>query len=442
LAGLIFLLPFISAHTFKPLPHMNKRSFLKHLALAGIATPLSGTAMEKWVTRFNSVSAADLATNEDFWTGIRNGYKLKPDYINLENGYYNILPESLLQHFISHVQEVNYQGSYYMRTVQFDNKKNIAARLAAMAGCSAEELVITRNTTESLDMVIGGYHWQQGDEAVMAEQDYGSMLEMFNLVAKRYGVVNKIVSVPNHPASDEEIVQLYANAITSKTKLLMVSQMINITGQILPVQKICDMAHSKGVDVMVDGAHAFAHIQFSIADLHCDFYGASLHKWLSAPLGAGILYVKKGKAEKIWPLLAEGGKDDNDIGRLNHIGTHPVHTDLAIADALDYYTKLGADKKEARLRFLQKYWTDKVRNIPNVIVNTPVDPVRSCGIANAGIKGMKPALLAETLLKKYKIYTVAIDGANVHGCRITPNLFILPQDLDVLVKAFTELAAA
>ena len=340
------------------------------------------------------------------------------------------------------MREVNYQGSYYMRTVQFDNKKNIAAKLAGIAGCSPEELVITRNTTESLDLIIGGFHWQAGDEAVMAEQDYGSMLEMFKLVAKRHAVVNKIVSVPNHPSSDEEIVNLYASAITSKTKLLMVSHMINITGQILPVQKICDMAHSKGIDVMVDGAHAFAHIQFSIADLHCDYYGASLHKWLSTPLGAGILYVKKGRAAKIWPLLAEGGKEENDITRLNHIGTHPVHTDLAIDNAIDYYTKLGADKKEARLRFLQQYWTGKVRNLPNVVVNTPADPVRACGIANVGIKGMQPGLLAETLLKKYNIYTVAIDSANVHGCRITPNLYTMPADLDVLVKALGELGAA
>jgi selenocysteine lyase/cysteine desulfurase len=418
---------------------MNKRSFLKGLALAGLTTPLSGKAMTKWISQFNEYPAGELAANEDFWTGIRNGYKLKPDYINLENGYYNFLPESLLENFIAHVREVNYQGSYYMRTVQFDNKKNIAARLAAIAGCGAAELIITRNTTESLDLVIGGLHWQAGDEAIMAEQDYGSMLEMFKLVAKRYGVVNKIVSVPNHPASDEEIVNLYANAITGKTKLLMISHMINITGQILPVRKICDMAHSKGVDVMVDGAHAFAHIQYAIPDLHCDYYGASLHKWLSTPLGAGMLFIKKENIRKLWPLLAEGGKDE-DIARLNHVGTHPVHTDLAIANAIDYYNMIGAEKKEARLRFIQKYWTDKVRNIPNVVVNTPVDPARSCGIANVGIKNMNPGLLAKTLLKKYKIYTVAIDGANVHGCRITPNLYTTLQDLDVLVKALDEMA--
>jgi selenocysteine lyase/cysteine desulfurase len=418
---------------------MNKRSFLKGLALAGIGTPLSGSAMTKWINKFNQHTATTLATNEDFWTGIRNGYKLKPDYINLENGYYNFLPEEILESFIQHARDVNYEGSYYMRTVQFDNKKTIAARLAAIAGCGADELVITRNTTESLDLIIGGIHWNAGDEAVMAEQDYGSMLEMFKQVAKRYGVVNKIVSVPNHPSSDEELVNLYANAITGKTRLLMISHMVNITGHILPARKICDMAHSKGVEVMVDGAHAFAHIQYKIPDLHCDYYGASLHKWLSTPLGAGILYVKKENIPRIWPLLAEGDRKEDDISRLNHIGTHPAHTDLAIGDALDYYLKLGPEKKEARMKYLQQYWTSKVRNMKNVIVNTPVEPQRACGIANVGIKGMKPAVLAETLLQKYKIYTVAIDYANVQGCRICPNIYTMPQELDVLVNALKEL---
>ena len=326
-----------------------------------------------------------------------------------------------------------------MRTVQFDNKKSMVSKLAKIAGCSEDELVLTRNTTESLDMIIGGFPWQAGDEAIMAEQDYGSMLEMFKQSAKRFGITNKVLSIPNHPKNDEEIVQLYANAITPKTRLLMIPQMVNITGQILPVQKICDMAHSKGVEVMVDGAHAFAHIQFNLSDLHCDYYGASLHKWLSVPLGSGILYVRKEKIKKIWPLLAENDSLET-ISRLNHIGTHPVHTDLAIADAIDYYLKLGAEKKEARLRYLQQYWTTKVRGIGKIQVNTPVQPERSCAIANVGIVGMKPGTLAEVLLKKYQIYTVAIDGANVHGCRITPNVFTLTKDLDALVLALKELS--
>lgn len=421
---------------------MQKRSFLKGLALAGLSVPLSANALDKWIQLAGNKTPGELAGDEDFWAGIRGGYHLKPDYINLENGYYNILPKELLENYIRHIREVNYQGSYYMRTVQYDNKKAMSAKVAGLVGCSPEEVILTRNTTESLDMIIGGFHWNAGDEAVMAEQDYGSMLEMFKQVGRRYGVVNKVVSIPNHPASDEEIVKIYADAITGKTKLLMVCHMINITGHILPVRKICDMAHSKGVQVMVDGAHAIAHIQFTVPDLHCDYYGASLHKWLSVPLGVGMLYVKKEHIGNIWPLLAEGDRKEDDISRLNHTGTLPVHSDLAVGDAISYYQKIGAERKEARLRFLQQYWTTKVRNVAGIEVNTPVDPTRSCAIANAGIKGMKPALMAETLLKKYRIYTVAIDGANVHGCRIAPNLFTTLPELDVLVNALKEMSRA
>lgn len=220
----------------------------------------------------------------------------------------------------------------------------------------------------------------------------------------------------------------------------MVSHMVNITGQILPIQKICDMAHSKGVKVLVDGAHAFAHIKFNIPDLHCDYYGASLHKWLSVPLGAGLLYVKKEHIPSIWPLLAPGEKAEDDISRLNHTGTNPVHTDLAIANAIDYYLTIGAQRKESRLRYLQNYWTSQVREMPHVILNTPADPVRSCGIANVGIKNMKPKDMADMLFKKYKIYSVAIDGAGVHGCRITPNIYTTTKELDVFVSALKDLA--
>lgn len=418
---------------------MDKRSFLKGLALAGLSVPLSAKSLESLMRYASDKNAGELAIDEAFWDGIKGKYRLKPDYINLESGYYNILPQEVLEKYIEHIREVNFQGAYYMRTVQFDNIKLMANKVARIAGCSTDELILTRNTTESLDMIIGGLNWQAGDEAIMAEQDYGAMLDMFKQVSRKYGTINKIVSVPNHPNSDDEIVQLYANAITPKTKLLMVSHMINITGHILPVQKICDMAHAKGVEVLVDGAHAFAHFQYNIPDLHCDYYGASLHKWLSVPLGVGMLYVKKENIKKIWPLLADGNPDLNDIGRLNHLGTHPVHTDLAVADAVEFYEKLGPEKKETRLKYLQQYWTSKVRNQGNVIVNTPIDPKRSCAIANVGIKGMAPGLLAERLLKEYKIYTVAIDVANVHGCRITPNVFTSPKELDVLVKALLEL---
>lgn len=420
---------------------MDKRTFLKNITLASLASSSVYKNLDKIVSQVSHLSASEVAKDENFWAAVRSEYRLKPDYINLENGYYCFTPQETLEKYIQHIRHVNYQGSYYMRTVQWENKKRVASQLAEIAGCADQELIITRNTTESLDIIIGGIHWQEGDEAVMAEQDYGAMKNMFKLQAKRHGIVNKIISVPNHPKSDEEIVNLYANAITSKTRLLMICHMINITGHILPVRKICDMAHSKGVEVMVDGAHAFGHFEYSIKELDCDYYGTSLHKWMSVPLGAGFLFVKKGKVKNVWETFAEWGKDQDDIYRLNHTGTHPVSTDLAIGNAIEYYNRIGGERKEARLRYLQNYWTSKVRNVGNIIVNTPEASHRSCAIANVGIKNIKPHDLAKGLMEKYKIWTVAIDGAGVHGCRITPNIYTTPKELDVFVKALKELGS-
>ena len=420
---------------------MNKRSFIKNATLTGIGASLGMDALAALFETKKHSSAAALAADDKFWNQIRTQYMLKPDYINLENGFYNFIPQPTLEKYIQHIRDINYQGSFYMRTVQRDNKKRMAAKLAAVAGCSPEELIITRNTTESLDLVIAGQDWKAGDEALMAIQDYGSMLDMFEQVSKRYGVVLNKVSIPNLPASDEEIVSLYEKAITPKTKLLMVPHMVNITGQILPVRKICDMAHSKGVEVMVDGAHAFAHIQYKISELDCDYYGTSLHKWMSVPLGAGFLFVKKEKIAKTWPLIGDGTKDLSDIRRLNHIGTHACATDLTIEDAIDFYNMIGAERKEKRLRYIQQYWTSRVKNIPKIIINTPTDDKRSCGIANVGIAGMTPADLAKRLMDEHKIFTVAIDSANVHGCRITPNVYTTLEELDAFVAALKKLAA-
>ena len=420
---------------------MNKRSFIKNATLTGIGATLGMDALAALFETKKHSSAAALAADDKFWNQIRSQYMLKPDYINLENGFYNFIPQPTLEKYIQHIRDINYQGSYYMRTVQRDNKKRMAAKLAAVAGCSPEELIITRNTTESLDLVIAGQDWKAGDEALMAIQDYGSMLDMFEQVSKRYGVVLNKVSIPNLPASDEEIVSLYEKAITPKTKLLMIPHMVNITGHILPVRKICDMAHSKGVEVMVDGAHAFAHIQYKISELDCDYYGTSLHKWMSVPLGAGFLFVKKEKIAKTWPLIGDGTKDLSDIRRLNHIGTHACATDLTIEDAIDFYNMIGAERKEKRLRYIQQYWTSRVKNVPKIIINTPTDDKCSCGIANVGIAGMKPADLAKRLMDEHKIFTVAIDTANVHGCRITPNVYTTVEELDAFVAALKKLAA-
>lgn len=418
---------------------MDKRTFLKSTALMGLGGVSALVSLAGALNRTSILETDMTQDNDDFWKKVRQQYRLKDDYINLENGYYCILPDEILERYLQHIREVNLQGAFYMRTAQAENKQRMVAELASLAGCAANELIITRNTTESLDMIISGIDWKPGDEAVMATHDYPAMLDMFRQVEQRYGMTNKVVALPLHPGSDEEIVDIYARAITPKTKLLMVCHMINITGQILPVRKICDMAHGKNVPVLVDGAHAFAHIQFSIPDLHCDFYGCSLHKWLSVPLGAGLLYMSKEHIPHIWPLLGESGRQPDDIRRLNHTGTHPPATDLAILDAINFYKHIGGARKEQRLRYLQQYWTSRVRHMPHIVLNTPDDPARSCGIANVGIKNMDPAAMAKLLLEKHKIYTVAINNAGVAGCRITPNVYTTTGELDVLVAALASM---
>jgi len=415
---------------------MHKREFIRTLSGASLGLLLG----DKLWAQYAEQPARTLAGDDAFWTLIRGKYRLKPDYVNLENGYFSMQSQPVLDVFVGKVRDINYEASYYMRTTQYDDKLAVRKRLAAMGGCSHEELIITRNTTESLDTVIAGIDWKAGDEAVMAEQDYGAMLDMFKLQARRYGTVNRIVSLPLDPKSDDEIIQLYANAITPKTRLLMVCQMVNITGQILPVRAIADMAHQRGVPVMIDGAHAFAQLDFKIPDLGGDYYGASLHKWLGTPLGAGILYVKADKIAGLWPVFADSSVPDTDIRKLNHTGTHPVHTDLTIEAAIAFHEMIGIERKEARLRYLQNYWTSRVRGVPKIVLNTPSDPRRSCAIANVGVTGVAPALLAKTLLDKYKVWTVAIDSANVHGVRITPQVFTTTAELDTFVSALKAIA--
>ena len=417
---------------------MDKRNFIKTLGALSVSSLVSPSELTK--IKSISYSLPKIKSDEELWSTVRSHYTLKDDYINLESGYYSIIPNPVLEHFIKHVKYVNIEGSYYMRNDLNKNKDRVISELAKLVGTTSDQIGITRNATESLDLVISGFQWERGDEAIYAKQDYGTMKEMFEQISSRYGVKTKIVSVPNHPMNDEEIVSIYERQITDKTRLIMICHMINITGQILPVKKICEMAHSYGVEVMVDGAHCVGHFDFSIDEFNCDYYGSSLHKWLATPLGAGLLYVNKNNTHKIWPLLANGNTNKKDIKRLNHIGTHPVHTDLAISNSIDYTNWIGMKKKEKRMRYLQRYWSDKLRTIENVIVNTPEDLNRSCGIGNIGLSNMSPSQMSNVLFEKYQIFTVAIDYANVKGCRISPNIFTTTNELDQFISAVKEMA--
>jgi selenocysteine lyase/cysteine desulfurase len=421
---------------------MNKRQFLKTLGLGAISLPVYSKEFDNQISKNRHLSPEELAQNEEFWKAVRADYLLNPEFINLENGYYCITPEPIKNAFVKHIEAINFEGSFYMRKKRFFNNLYDRGVLAAYAGCDIEEIIFTRNTTESIDTVISGYDWKPGDEAIMAEQDYPYMLQHFQMMALRHGIVNKVLSVPLHPKNDEEIVEMYEKAITPKTRLLMVCHVINITGQILPIKKIATMAHRYGVDVLVDGAHAFAHIDFKISDLGCDYYGTSLHKWLSTPLGLGFLYIKKEKIKDIWATFADLDFPIGDIRRVVHTGTPAVHTEISFQNALEYLVKLGIENKQARLNYLRKYWMEKLKDTPNIVINTPFEEGRACGIGNVGLKNIKPTTLATKLFEDYKIWTVGIEGQNVYGLRITPNIYTSTQELDVFVAAMKELAKA
>lgn len=420
---------------------MKKRDFIKSMGAISMSPFLKFS--ENSISEISSeikLPPNNFSDESDFWELVRSQYDLNPDFINLESGYYNIIPKKTMELYIKHIKRVNHEGSFYMRNYRFEDKKQITHKLAKFVGCNRKNLVITRNTTESLDLIIAGYPWGKGDEVIYAFQDYGAMQNMLEQVSKRHQIVLKKVSVPNHPKNDEEIVDLYKSQITKHTKLIMVCHMINITGQILPIKKICDMAHKLNVEVLVDGAHCIGHFDFNINDLDCDYYGSSLHKWLATPLGAGILFIHDKHISKIWPLLADNEKDPQNINRLSHTGTHPVHTDLAIIEAMNYLDWIQIERKEKRLRYLKEYWLNALKENPNIIINTPFEAQRSCGIGNVGIKNIKPADLAKKLYTEFKIFTVAIDYANVQGCRISPNVFTSLQELDLFIKAMNKIS--
>ena len=422
--------------------HTSRRSFLRTAAAGAgvpVLAPLFLDRLERRLEAFQGMAPGAAVTEEAFWREVRQAFPAYSDYINLENGYSSPQPAPTFEAFQRHEQTINGGLSFYMRRKKAADLAAVKKQLAELAGCPAEEIVITRNTTESLGTVIHGVDLAPGDEAVMCDQDYGSMLEQFRQQSRRRGITCVEISIPLHPRDDQEMVDTYARAITPRTKLLLLSHMVNITGHILPVRKIADMAHARGVAVIVDAAHSFAHVVFTMPELDGDYLGASLHKWLCTPLGAGLLHIKKDKIRTVWPLLGDTSVPDDDIRKLERIGTHPSWTVLAIGDAIRFHTMIGSERKEARLRYLQQYWTDRVRDIPKVYLNTPTGN-RACGIANVGITGQKPGAIADALLEKFRIYTVAIDMVPVKGVRVTPHLYTTPAELDALVTAIGELA--
>ena len=297
---------------------------------------------------------------------------------------------------------------------------------ARLAGCSPEEIAINRNSSEGLETIIFGLQLKAGDEVVAALQDYPNVINAYKQRELRDGIKMKWISL-NLPSEDEDyLVQQYVNAFTAKTKVVNITHVINWNGQILPVKKIAAEAHKRGIEVVVDGAHSFAHFDFKIPDLDADYFAASLHKWLYAPIGTGLLYVRK---EKI-----------KTIRKFEALGTRPFYIEQAIGKAIEFHEMIGSERKEKRLHYLKNYWMEKVKDIPKVKLNTSLHPKFGCAIGNVGIEGKKPGELDSFLLDKYKVHTVAITWENIVGVRVTPNVYTTTKNLDVLVEGITVFA--
>lgn len=425
----------------------QRRSFLKKVgaltgAVAGLSifNELNAASLSEANTKMVGLSPLEVATNEDYWQVIQQGYTVNSNIINLNNGGVSPSPRVVQEAVERYNSLANQAPSYYMWRILDQGREPLRSKLALLAGCSAEEIAINRNATEALNTVIYGLNFSKGDEVVGTLQDYPNMIHAWRQRALRDGIVYKQISFDFPIENDEAIVSAFENAITPKTKLLHVTHIVNWVGQILPVQKICAMAHQKGVEVLVDGAHSFGLLDFSIPSLGCDYFGTSLHKFLSAPIGSGMLWIKKDKIEKVWPLICADKPNSTDIRKFENLGTRSFPIEQGIGEAIAFHTAIGSKRKEERIRYLKNYWANKVKDVPGVRIHTSLKDAYSCAIAGVTIDGLTPSELDQQLFAKYKIHTVGIVWENIRCVRVTPHVYTRLADLDVLVDAITKIA--
>jgi selenocysteine lyase/cysteine desulfurase len=426
----------------------DRRIFLKQAAMLAGAFSVNSlfnqahaADWQKASQKVKHLTDAEVAGDEDFWRVIQQSYTVNPNIINLNNGGVSPSPLVVQQAVERYNQLANEGPSYYMWRIMDQGREPLREKLADLAGASPDEIAINRNATESLNTIILGLDLKSGDEVIGTKQDYPHMIQAYQQRELRDGIVYKQLSFDFPIEDDEQIVKAYENAVTPKTKLLHVTHMINWTGQVMPAQKICDMAHSKGIEVLVDGAHSFGLMDFKIPDLHCDYFGTSLHKFLSAPIGSGMMWIKKEKIEKIWPLPSSGKPHSSDIRKFEELGTRSFPIEQGIGEAINFHEGIGSKRKEERIRYLKDYWALKVQQIPKVKLHTSLNPKYSCAICGVSIDGMTPGELDSTLFEKYKIHTVGIVWENISCVRVTPHVYTTLPDLDKLVKAIGEIAS-
>jgi selenocysteine lyase/cysteine desulfurase len=379
-------------------------------------------------------AAADLASDEDHWREIQQAFTVDRSLINLNNGGVSPSPRVVQDAMRRYLELSNEAPVYTMWQLLEPQVESVRKGLAAAFGCDPEEMAIVRNASEALETCILGLDLKPGDEVLTTNQDYPRMLTTWRQRARREGIVLKTISFPVPPPSMADLSRRFAEAVTPRTKVLLVCHITNLTGQIFPVREICRMGRERGLEVIVDGAHAFAHFPFTRDDLDCDYYGTSLHKWLLAPHGTGFLYVRKTKIPRLWPLMAAPAEMDGNIRKYEEIGTHPAANHNAIAEALTFHEGIGAERKAERLRYLRDRWMKRLQGQKGVRIHTSFDPAMSCAIGNVGLEGVHPEKLTKHLWERRRIIVTPIVHEEFQGLRITPNVYTTLGEVD----AFTE----
>lgn len=426
----------------------SRRKFLQQFTLTAGSISAGSIFNESLALNIQSannkiagLSDSQVLIDEDYWSIIQQAYTVNPNIINLNNGGVSPSPKIVQEAVERYNRMVNEGPSYFMWQILDQGREPLRQKLAILAGCDAEEIAINRNATEALNTVIFGLNLKAGDEVLGTKQDYPNMINAWRQRVARDGITYTQISFNFPIENDDEIVETYAKAINQNTKIIHVTHVINWLGQIMPVQKIARMAHSRGIEVICDSAHAFGLLDFKIPDLECDYLGTSLHKFLSAPIGSGMLYIKKEKIEKTWPLVCNDKPHSPDIRKFETLGTRSFPIEQGIGEAINFHNAIGSKRKQERIHYLKKYWAERVMDITGVHLNTSLNPKYSCAICGVSIDGITPGDLNIALFSKYKIHSVGIVWENISCVRITPHVYTTLADLDVLVKAIGEIAA-
>ncbi|HZE85692.1 MAG TPA: aminotransferase class V-fold PLP-dependent enzyme [Puia sp.] len=429
------------------MPAFNRRSFFDIAGKFSAAAALSSLTQAAWAGDLHKAllyaedrSPVQLAGDEEFWYSVQQSFTVTPDLINLNNGGVSPSPRVVQDAMKQYHDMANEGPSYYMWRILDKGREPLRKELADLAGCSAEEIAIHRNTSEALETVIFGLDLKAGDEIVLSRQDYPNMINAWKQRALRDGIKLVWVDLELPSEDNDYLVRQYTNAFTPRTKLVQVNHVINWNGQILPVRPIADAAHSRGIEVMVDGAHSFAQFQYTIPGLGADYFGTSLHKWLAACIGSGMLYVKKEKIAGLYPLFAAPDPKADNIRKFENLGTRPFFIEQATGKAIEFHKMIGGDRKEQRLLFLKNYWMTAVKDIPKVKLHTSMKPGYGCAIGMVSIEGKEASGLEQYLFNQYKIHAVSIGWENIKGVRITPSVYTTTQNLDLLVRGIGEFA--